>query len=68
MRESPHQRVYRRLLRLYPGWFRRLYATQGETDFAEMIASCRGSPGRFGRTALAWVIAVQDLARSLPSE
>ena len=68
MGESRHIRVYRRLLKLYPAWFQRLYAEQMEEDFAELLAT-RGSAARTPFNGLrAWGIIIRDLLVTLPRE
>src|SRR5215210_3304809 len=60
---SRSERVYRVLLRAYPGEFRREYGPQMEQAFGDLYREARERSGRSGLAHL-WALTVSDLART----
>ena len=61
------RQLYRRLLRLYPGWFRTLYADQMCDDFVDLFQT-PGSPRSPASRVRCWTIVLRDLLVSVPRE
>ncbi len=60
-------RTYGWLLRLYPKWFRELYARQMLDDFVDLFRTL-GSSRSWGARIRCWAIVLRDLAVSVPRE
>jgi hypothetical protein len=66
-RDAGHERVYRRLLRLYPGEFRARFSDEMVQLFSDQLRDARtgGAPGGAART---WLRTLGDLAVTAASE
>jgi len=58
-----HRWCYRRLLWLFPAWFRNAHGRQMSDDFTDLLEECGPGSGR----ARAWIIALADVVRSAPA-
>jgi hypothetical protein len=64
---SRSQRIYRALLRVYPGEFRREYGPQLEQVFGDLYREARERGGRRG-IVLLWALTIFDLPRTMVAQ